>query len=85
MNHIDPHHLTCRDAAELVTDYVEGALSPQELHNFEEHVVLCDGCSAHLSNLRRIRRITRRAPSQDLDAGLFQKLAGVLRMQASPV
>ncbi|MFT3765698.1 MAG: zf-HC2 domain-containing protein [Minicystis sp.] len=84
MNHIDPHHLTCRDAVELVTDYVEGALSPEDLLSFEEHVVLCEGCCSHLENLRRIRRATRRAPVQELDAGLFHKLAGVLRMQPNP-
>ena len=84
MKHIDPHHLTCRDTAELVTDYLEGALSSDDLLAFEEHVVLCDGCSTHLSNLRRIRRVMRRPVSQELDQGLFHKLASALRMQASP-
>lgn len=91
MNHIDPHHLTCRDAAELVTDYLEGALSSRDLHAFEEHVVLCDGCSAHLSNLRRIRRVTRRVSPRGVEIGdkpaarlvdnaLLQKLTSALRL-----
>lgn len=84
MNHIDPHHLTCRDAVELVTDYLEGALSSEDLLGFEEHVVLCEGCAAHLDNLRRLRRVTRRAQVTELDASLFHKLASVLRMEPSP-
>jgi anti-sigma factor RsiW len=81
---IDPHHLACRDAVELVSDYLEGALPPAELLAFEEHLVLCEGCATHLSNLRRVRRATRRIAATDLDAGLFDKLCGVLSMAPSP-
>ncbi len=81
---IDPHHLACRDAVELVTDYLEGALPPAELLAFEEHVVLCDGCAAHLANLRRVRKATRRVAVEALDAGLFGKLCNVLSMSPSP-
>jgi anti-sigma factor RsiW len=84
VNHIDPHHVTCRDAVELVTDYLEGALSPAELLRFEEHVVICDGCAAHVSNMRRLRRVTRRAPTTELDMGLLHTLTSVLRMAPRP-
>jgi anti-sigma factor RsiW len=81
---IDPHNLECRDAVELVSDYLEGALRPEELLAFEEHLVLCDGCAVHLENLRRVCRATRGLAVHDLDTDLFHKLAGALRMPPSP-
>ncbi len=48
--------LTCRELAELVTDYLEGALPPLERARFEDHLVTCPGCLAYLERMQRIIR-----------------------------
>jgi anti-sigma factor RsiW len=44
---------TCRELVELVTEYLEGALSPEDRARFDEHVADCMGCRAHLDQMRR--------------------------------
>jgi anti-sigma factor RsiW len=44
--------LTCRELVELVTDYLEGAMTPEDRDRFEQHLVLCDGCSSYLEQMR---------------------------------
>lgn len=50
---IDERALTCRELVELVTDYLEGALSSEDRERFEAHLAGCDGCSAHLRQMRK--------------------------------
>ena len=50
--------LTCRELVEIVTDYLEGALSPEERIQFEKHLVMCDGCAIYLDQMRESIRLT---------------------------
>ena len=34
--------LTCAEVVELVTEYLEGGLSPDERERFEEHLGVCE-------------------------------------------
>ena len=42
----------CQQAVELLTDYLEGALSRREQARLEGHLETCDGCRAYLEQLR---------------------------------
>ena len=44
--------LSCAEVVELVTDYLEGRLPPEERRRFDEHVSGCDGCVAYLEQMR---------------------------------
>lgn len=46
--------MTCHELVELVTSYLEGALSPQERERFEAHLQGCSGCRAHVSQMRLV-------------------------------
>lgn len=48
--------MTCREVVELMTDYLEGALSPADRARFEDHIAGCDGCTAYLAQLRTTKR-----------------------------
>jgi len=48
--------LTCRELVELVTDYLEGALTPRERARFERHIAVCPHCTAYLGQLRETLR-----------------------------
>ena len=50
--------LTCRELVEIVTDYLEGALPPEEYVRFEKHLVMCDGCAIYFDQLRETIRLT---------------------------
>lgn len=45
-------HLNCRELVELVTAYLEGALSAGARKRFEAHLSACDGCSTYLEQMR---------------------------------
>jgi anti-sigma factor RsiW len=51
--------LTCRELVELVTDYLDGALSPSERDRFEAHLAECDGCRHYVEQIRTTVRLTR--------------------------
>lgn len=46
------HELKCRLAVELVTDYLEGALAPQQRADYEVHLAECPGCLAYLGQMK---------------------------------
>ena len=54
--HIAP--IPCRELVELVTDYLEGALSPEQHARFENHIAGCDGCTTYLEQMRETIRLT---------------------------
>ena len=44
--------LTCADIVKLVTDYLEGQLTPDERRRFEGHVAICPPCRGYLDQMR---------------------------------
>jgi anti-sigma factor RsiW len=50
--------ISCREVVELVTAYVEGALSERDRDRYEAHVAGCDGCDNYLAQMRETIRIT---------------------------
>jgi anti-sigma factor RsiW len=44
--------VSCKELVELVTDYIEGALSPGDTLHFEEHLGVCPGCVAYVEQMR---------------------------------
>jgi anti-sigma factor RsiW len=59
--------LSCQELVELVTDYLEGALSVDERRRFEEHVGSCGGCGRYLEQLRETIRIAGRLSVETID------------------
>jgi anti-sigma factor RsiW len=50
--------LSCHEVVELVTDYLEEALPPEERRRVEEHLELCEGCTRYLEQMRETIRLT---------------------------
>jgi anti-sigma factor RsiW len=46
--------LSCREMVELVTDYLEGALSPVDRARFDAHIARCEGCTMYLRQMREM-------------------------------
>ena len=45
-------HITCQEVVELVTNYLEGALSTEEADLFEQHINFCEGCDWYVEEMR---------------------------------
>jgi anti-sigma factor RsiW len=58
--------LVCQQAVELVTDYLEGALSRRSRRRFEAHLAGCPHCTEYLAQMRETIRLTGRLEPEDL-------------------
>ena len=67
--------LSCQELVELVTDYLEGALSEEETARFESHIGRCDGCNVYLEQVRQTIVMTGRLSE---DALLAAETRGVI-------
>ncbi|HXV94495.1 MAG TPA: zf-HC2 domain-containing protein [Pseudonocardia sp.] len=47
-----PRDVACRELVELVTEYLDGALPPEETAAVEAHLALCEGCARYLEQMR---------------------------------
>jgi predicted anti-sigma-YlaC factor YlaD len=52
--------LSCQELVELVTAYLEGALSAEEHARFEEHLSGCGPCQIYLEQMRTTIRLAGR-------------------------
>ena len=71
--------MICRDVVELMTDYLEGALSPADVARFDEHIAGCDGCRAYLEQMRATRRLTSRLADEPMPDALRDELVAAFR------
>lgn len=71
--------MTCKELVELVTDYLEGALPPRDVARFEEHVVSCPPCRAHLAQMRSTIELVGRIPEESVSAEAEQDLLEAFR------
>jgi anti-sigma factor RsiW len=58
--------LVCQQAVELVTDYLEGALSKRDRRRLEAHLRSCPNCSAYLEQIRTTIELTGAIEPDDL-------------------
>jgi hypothetical protein len=45
--------LNCQELVELVTDYLEGALSRRDQKRFDAHIAACEHCTLYIEQLRQ--------------------------------
>lgn len=56
--------LACRQLVEMVTDYLEGQLSPADSARLEQHLVICDPCVHYVEQTRLTVEALKRLPQQ---------------------
>ena len=71
--------LTCQQAVELVTEYLEGALSRRDRRAFERHLEACDGCDAYLDQVRAVLVAEGSVGPEDLDEATVTALVELFR------
>lgn len=58
--------LSCSELVELVTDYLEGALSEHDRAQFDAHLAECGGCTRYVEQFRTTIALTGALREDDL-------------------
>lgn len=78
--------IACTDAIELVTDYLEAALTADDIERFETHLDHCDGCRIYLDQIkmtvRLIGTVGQHYAGVEFMPANFDQLAAELRRRA---
>jgi anti-sigma factor RsiW len=71
--------LVCRQVVELVSDYLEGALSRSERRRFERHLAGCEHCTEYLEQMRATIALTGRLSPEDLTPMMREEFTALYR------
>jgi len=71
--------VVCQQAVELVTDYLEGALSRSAKRRFEAHLAGCENCTEYLHQMRATIRLTGSLDAEDLTPAMREEFAELYR------
>lgn len=71
--------LVCRQAVELMSDYLDGSLSRRQRRRLERHLRNCDACTGYLEQLRTTIAVTGTAAPEDLDPEVLDGLTDLYR------
>ena len=71
--------LNCREAIGLFADYLESALSEQEIRELEEHLAGCGPCQAYLNTYRRTKELTGKAERAPMPEEMPEEMKDRLR------
>jgi anti-sigma factor RsiW len=70
--------MECEELVELVTAYLDDALDPEATQRVVDHLALCDGCTAFVSQVEATIRIARMSAPEPLDAATKTELLNAL-------
>lgn len=71
--------MSCKELVELVTEYLEGTLSPEDHSRFEEHLVVCPGCVIYVDQMRETVALLGQIPEESVSAEAEQNLLRAFR------
>jgi predicted anti-sigma-YlaC factor YlaD len=71
--------LTCADIVKLVTDYLEGRLTPVERRRFEGHIAICPPCSGFLDQMRTTVELVGGLREEDVPPEMEEHLLTAFR------
>jgi anti-sigma factor RsiW len=70
---------TCQELAELITDYLEGALLPAEHASFDRHIAGCRNCTLYIEQMRTTIAATGRVRADDIPRAVRSELLTAFR------
>jgi anti-sigma factor RsiW len=74
-----PLHISCQEVVELVSDYVEQALPPDDAAVLEQHLNFCDGCVWYVDQVRTTINVVGELRAEDLPEETKAKLLVAFR------
>jgi len=70
--------MTCRDVIDVLSDYLEGALTPEVAADLERHLADCVPCRAYLATYRRTRALGTQAARLEMPDEMRTRLRDFL-------
>ena len=77
-SHVE-HMYACREVVELVSEYLEGAMTPEQTTRFELHLNLCDGCFSFVEQVRTTAAMAGRLSEDQIPDEMKSKLLTAFR------
>ena len=76
--------ITCADAVELTTVFLEDALGPADRERFEQHLAGCEACAVYLNQIRLTVTICAATGEADyeVDRATMDHLVGLFRARS---
>ena len=71
--------ISCQEVVEVITDYLEGRLPPEDVAIFEAHLALCDGCQWYLDQMRITIAAVGRIEDEEVPAELRDTVLAAFR------
>jgi anti-sigma factor RsiW len=75
----DGTRITCQEVVEVVTDYLEGRMAPEDVAVFEAHLELCDGCKWYVEQMRITIAAVGRIEEADVPDAMRDTLTAAFR------
>jgi anti-sigma factor RsiW len=71
--------LTCKELVELVTEYLENTLTPNDRARFEAHIASCHSCTSYVEQMRHTIQLTGKLSEESLPDSTAKKLLATFR------
>ena len=71
--------LACHELVELVTDYLENALTPIERARLEQHLDQCPGCREYLAQMRQTIHVVGQLQVDSIEPMMRDRLLQLFR------
>jgi anti-sigma factor RsiW len=71
--------MSCKELVELVTDYLEDAMPPEERQRFEQHLTICPGCVTYVQQMRQTVLTTGALREESVPPEAREALLGAFR------
>jgi anti-sigma factor RsiW len=71
--------IVCQQAVEMITDYLEGALSRRDRRRLEAHLRTCPNCSAYIEQIRLTIQLSGTIQADDLSPDAQAELTDLYR------
>lgn len=69
----------CREVVGVLSDYFEGALPVEQRAALEQHLLMCEGCTNYVDQMRTSIRLTGRLQEEDVPAPVMEKMLQMFR------
>ena len=70
--------MSCTDVVDLVVDYLEGDLEPDQRGSFEAHIDGCSHCADFLADYEHTSEVCRDALAEAMPDSVLERLTGFL-------
>ncbi len=71
--------MDCNELVEVITDYIEGDLSAEDVKLLEEHLDECPGCQTYLEQMRQVIRAAGKLEEKHIPSQGKEELLKIFR------